>query len=133
MTPGSADLNLEADLVILGGGGAGLCAALAAGENGCKNIVVLEKRASTTGNSAMGGGPFAVESLVQKRQGIDAPRDKYFKAALSFANWKINPRIVRAFVDKSGDTIRWLEELGVKFQPLPPPPVAAPDVLNAML
>ena len=46
-------------------------------------------------------------------------RDKYFKAAMSFANWKINPRIVRAFVDKSGDTIRWLEELGVKFQPLP--------------
>src|SRR6266545_4042867 len=119
MTPGSADLNLEAEL--------------AAGENSCKNIVVLEKRASPTGNSAMGGGSFAVESPVQKRQGIDAPRDKYFKAALSFANWKINPRIVRAFVDKSGDTIRWLEELGVKFQPLPPPPVAAPDVLNAML
>ena len=34
----------EADLVVLGGGGAGLCAALAATENGCGNIVVLEKR-----------------------------------------------------------------------------------------
>jgi fumarate reductase flavoprotein subunit len=126
MTPPRADINLEADLAILGGGGAGLCAALAAGEHGCKNIVILEKRASTTGNSAMGGGPFAVESPVQKRQGIDAPRDKYFKAALSFANWKINPRIVRAFVDTSGDTIGWLEKLGVKFQPLPSPlPISA--------
>jgi len=140
MTPGSADLNLEADLVILGGGGAGLCAALAAGDDSCKNIVVLEKRASPTGNSAMGGGSFAVESPVQKRQGIDAPRDKYFKAALSFANWKINPRIVRVFVDTSGDTIRWLEEMGVKFQPLPSPlpikagvPAAAPQATRRSL
>jgi fumarate reductase flavoprotein subunit len=100
----------QADLVVLGGGGAGLCAALAATENGCGNIVVLEKRSSATGNSAMGGGSFAAESPVQRRQGIDAPRHKYFKTAMSFANWKINPRIVRAFVDKSGDTIRWLEE-----------------------
>jgi fumarate reductase flavoprotein subunit len=120
----------EVDLVILGGGGAGLCAALSAAENGCRNIAVLEKRVSATGNSGMGGGPFAAESPVQRRQGIDAPRDKYFKAAMSFANWKINPRIVRAFVDKSGDTIRWLEELGVKFQPLPSPSLAAPDVQN---
>src|SRR6266496_4141240 len=133
MNAGAGDADSEADLIILGGGGAGLCAALAAAENGCGNIVVLEKRSSATGNSAMGGGPFAAEIPVQKRQGIDAPRDKYFKTAMSFANWKINPRIIRAFVDKSGDTIRWLEELGVKFQPLPPPPVAAPDVLNAML
>jgi len=118
----------EADLVILGGGGAGLCAALGAAENGCRNIVVLEKRGSATGNSAMGGGSFAAESPVQRRQGIDAPRDKYFKTAVSFANWKINPRLVRAFVDKSGDTIGWLEELGVKFQPLPSPSAAAPDV-----
>jgi len=129
MSARAGDADSEVDLVILGGGGAGLCAALAAAENGCRNIVVLKKRNSATGNSAMGGGPFAAESPVQRRQGIDAPRDKYFKTAMSFANWKINPRIVRAFVDKSGDTIRWLEELGVKFQPLPSPSAAA-DVPN---
>jgi fumarate reductase flavoprotein subunit len=130
MSARTGDANLEADLVILGGGGAGLCAALAAAENDCENIVLLEKRGSATGNSAMGGGPFAAESPVQRRQGIDAPGDKYFKTAMSFANWKINPRIIRAFVDKSGDTIRWLEELGVKFQPLPAPSAAAAAVSN---
>jgi len=131
MNAGAGDADSEADLIILGGGGAGLCAALSAAENGCGNTLVLEKRGSATGNSAMGGGPFAAESPVQKRQGIDAPRDKYFKAAVSFANWKINPRVVRAFVDKSGDTIGWLEELGVKFQPLPSLPAAAAEVPSA--
>src|SRR6266496_3026492 len=131
MNAGAGDADSEADLIILGGGGAGLCAALSAAENGCGNTLVLEKRGSATGNSAMGGGPFAAESPVQKRQSIDAPRDKYFKAAVSFANWKINPRVVRAFVDKSGDTIGWLEELGVKFQPLPSMPAAAAEVPSA--
>ncbi len=68
MNARAGDVDSEADLVVLGAG-AGLCAALAATENGCRNIVVLEKRSSATGNSAMGGGPFAAESPVQRRQG----------------------------------------------------------------
>jgi hypothetical protein len=42
-----------------------------------------------------------LKAQCKEGKGIDAPRDKYFKSAMSFANWKINPRIVRAFVDKS--------------------------------
>jgi succinate dehydrogenase/fumarate reductase flavoprotein subunit len=35
--------KLRTELVVIGGGGAGLAAALAAAENGCRNIVVIEK------------------------------------------------------------------------------------------
>jgi succinate dehydrogenase/fumarate reductase flavoprotein subunit len=35
--------KLKTELVVIGGGGAGLAAALAAAENGCRNIVVFEK------------------------------------------------------------------------------------------
>ena len=38
---------------------------------------------------------------------------------MNWAHWSINPRIVRAFIDKSGDTIRWLEEKGVEFECMP--------------
>ena len=102
--------NLKAELVVLGGGGAGLAAALAAAENGCKSIFVLEKAGSATGSTGMAHDIFGAESPVQKRLGIEASRDELFKTAMEWAHWtNINPRIVRAFIDKSGDTIGWLE------------------------
>jgi fumarate reductase flavoprotein subunit len=38
---------------------------------------------------------------------------------MGYAHWKTDPRIVRAFIDKSGDTIRWLEEKGIEFEYMP--------------
>jgi fumarate reductase flavoprotein subunit len=109
--------NLKTELVVIGGGGAGLAAAIAAAENGCKSIIVLEKAGSAAGSTAMAHDVFGAESPVQKRQGIDAPRDELFKTAMEWAHWtKINPRIVRAFIDKSGDTIGWLEKKGLSFE-----------------
>ncbi len=108
--------NPKAELVIIGGGGAGMAAALAAAEKGCKNIIVLEKAGSPGGSTAMAHDIFAAESPVQKRMGVDARRDDLFKTAMEWAHWtRINPRLVRAFIDKSGDTIHWLEEKGLEF------------------
>jgi fumarate reductase flavoprotein subunit len=109
--------NLNAELVVIGGGGAGLSAALAAAENGCTSIIVLEKAGSAAGSTAMAHDVFGAESPVQKRQGIEAPKDELFKTAMEWAHWtKINPRIVRAFIDRSGDTIGWLEKMGLSFE-----------------
>ena len=108
--------NLKADLVIIGGGGGGLAAAVAAAEMGAGKIIVLEKRGAVGGNTALSVGPFAADSPAQKRAAIEFQRDDLFKIAMNWAHWKINPRIVRAFMDKSGDTIRWLEEKGLRFR-----------------
>lgn len=109
--------NRKAELVVIGGGGAGLAAALSAAENGCRSILVLEKAGSAAGSTAMAHDIFGAESPVQKRLGIDAPKDELFKTAMEWAHWtKINPRIVRAFIDKSGDTIGWLENMGLQFE-----------------
>lgn len=108
--------NLKADVTVIGGGGAGLAAALSTNENGCKDIIVLEK-AGIGGNSAMAHDIFGAESPIQRRMGVDARRDDFFRIAMNWAHWsKINPRIVRAFIDKSGDTIQWLLEKGVRFE-----------------
>ena len=107
--------DLEAQLVVVGGGGAGMAAAVAAAEKGVKPIILLEKRAATGGNTAMSWGLFATGSPAQKRAAIEDQRDELFKTAMTWAHWKSNPRIVRAFIDKSGDTIRWLEEKGLHF------------------
>jgi fumarate reductase flavoprotein subunit len=108
--------KLEAEIVIIGGGGAGLAAALSAQENGCNNIIVLEKMGATGGTSAMAHDLFGTESPVQKQFGSDARRDDFFKVAMRWSHWsKVNPRIVRAFMDKSGDTIGWLMRKGITF------------------
>jgi fumarate reductase flavoprotein subunit len=107
---------MEAEIVIIGGGGAGMAAALTAAEKGCTNITVLEKAGSPGGNSAMAHDLFGAESPVQIRMGTDARRDNFFKTAMRWSHWsKVNPRLVRAFIDKSGDTIRWLEEKGINI------------------
>ena len=103
------------DVIVIGGGGTGLAAALAAAEKGA-GVVLLEKRGAAGGNTALARGVFAAESPVQARMRIDAQRDTLFKTAMSYSHWKIDPKIVRAFIDKSGDTIRWLEEKGLAFE-----------------
>ena len=109
-------MKLEAEVVVIGAGGTGLAAALSASESGCSKIIVLEKAGSPGGTSAMAHDLFGVGSPVQKRMGIDARADDFFKVAMKWSHWsKVNPRLVRAFIDKSGDTIRWLEEKGIQF------------------
>ncbi len=126
--------NLEADVVVAGGGGAGLAAAVAAAEKGCKRIMVLEKTAIPAGSTSMAHDICAAESPVQKRAGIDAPKDLLFKTAMEWTHWsKVNPRLVRAFIDKSGDTIRWLEEKGLRFELLQFYPNQVPLVRHSVI
>jgi len=108
---------LSAEIVVIGGGG-GLAAAVAAAEKGA-HVTVLEKRKTAGGNTAMARGLLAAESPVQKRMKIDAPREQLFKTAMAYSHWKINPELIRAVIDKSGDSIRWLEEKGVRFEDVP--------------
>lgn len=107
--------HIEIDIVIVGAGGAGLTAAVAAAEKGA-NVIVIEKRRKPGGISAMAGGLFAAESPVQKRLRCDVSKDEIFRLYMEFSHWKTNPRVVRAFIEKSGDTIEWLENKGVVFE-----------------
>jgi len=109
--------TLETEIVVIGGGG-GLAAAVAAAEKGA-NVTVLEKRRAAGGNTAMARGLLAAESPVQKRMKIDAQREQLFKTAMAYSHWKINPEIIRAVINKSGDTIQWLEKKGVRFEDVP--------------
>jgi fumarate reductase flavoprotein subunit len=134
----SDNKTLQADVVVIGGGGAGLAAAVTAAERETSSVIVLEKR-GLGGNSALAIGMFAAESPVQRRAMIDCRRDDCFKTAMSWAHWRINPRIVRAFIDKSGNTIQWLEEKGLEFDCFPfypnqfPPTWHVPKGLGARL
>jgi fumarate reductase flavoprotein subunit len=110
--------SLSTQIVIIGGGGAGLTAAVAAAEKGAK-VIVVEKERNLGGNSSLAEGLMAAESPAQQRLNIDAKKEEIFKIAMDYAHYKLDGRLVRAFVDKSGDTIRWLENKGIIFDWIP--------------
>ena len=113
-------INIEttADIIVIGAGGCGLAAAVTAAEKGA-NVAILEKMPSPGGNSILAFGIFGSESPTQRRLEVDVPKDAVFKYAMDWAHWKINPLIERAFIEKSGDTISWLEDKGMYFDKVP--------------
>jgi fumarate reductase flavoprotein subunit len=110
---------INTEIAVAGGGGSGLSAAVAAAEMGAK-VVVLESRRSPGGNTAKAGGIFAAESHVQRRLRLDVRKDACFREAMNYSHDRVNPRIIRTYLNKSGDTIRWLEDMGLKVYSLSP-------------
>jgi fumarate reductase flavoprotein subunit len=72
------------------------------------------------GNALLAEGFFAADSPAQKRMFIDAKKDDLYKKALDYAHYKVNPKIIRAFINKSGDTVQWIEKKGIRFNHIAP-------------
>ncbi len=121
MGPGGVDKDekLNTDVVVVGAGLCGMAAAAAAAERGAR-VILVEKKGAPGGNSVFVVGIFGAGSPAQRRLSIDTPKDELFRLAMDYAHWKINPRVFRSFIDKSGDTIKWLEDKGVRFDNIPP-------------
>ena len=115
----AAERTLTADVAVVGAGAAGTAAALAAAQRGAK-VIVLEKQAGPGGTGNFAEGLFAAESSLQQRQGIVVTRDQAFRMIMDYSHWLANPLLVRAFVDKSPDTIEWLKAQGVTFEYIGP-------------
>ncbi|MBR3309156.1 MAG: FAD-dependent oxidoreductase [Lachnospiraceae bacterium] len=106
--------KITADVAVVGLGPAGLAACVAAGENDLK-VVGFEKAAMCGGAANMGGGPFGVESRVQKAMMSELTKEKVFEEFMDYVHWNCDARLVRDYFWQSGDTIDWLEEMGVEF------------------
>ncbi len=102
------------DIAVIGSGVTGLAAALTAAEGGAR-VILFEKQRSVGGTSNFFEGTFAVESVLQRKDYITYSRDDAFRAIMEYSHWRANPRLVRAFVNESAETISWLLHHGVEF------------------
>lgn len=107
--------NLKTDVVVIGTGGSGSAAALASAQGGARVIMFEEKR-FYGGISNMGMEVFAAESKLQHLNNIPFTRDDAFRVFMERTQWRADARLVRAFIDKTADTIDWLQQLGVIFE-----------------
>lgn len=101
--------KITADVVIVGGGGAGLPAAITARKNGAERVIVLEKAEELGGNARMAHALFAVDSRAQLEQGIHYSADEMFSDRMDESEWTIDPKLTRELIDRSKEVIQWLE------------------------
>ncbi|MDO8723676.1 MAG: FAD-dependent oxidoreductase, partial [Syntrophales bacterium] len=113
-----ASWDYEADVIVVGGGGAGMAAAVSAGEKGAQ-VIVLEKNPGCGGDTATAMTMISrtKNSKLHKRLGIEPiPLSQVFPmASASFSN-KNNGEVERLLLEKDPETADWLEELGVIYE-----------------
>lgn len=95
---------------MIGGGGCGLCAALAAYETGA-SVAILERDDSAMGTTAMSTGLIpAAGSKLQLRGGVTDSIEIFAEDILTKAKHKADRDVVYALAAESAQTIDWLTE-----------------------
>ena len=107
-------MKVSIDVAVVAAGPADLAAAIAASEGGA-SVAVFEKMPIVGGTANMGMGPFGVESRIQKELMEELTKEKAFRIMMDYTHWGVDARLVRDYFWKSGNTIDWLEDMGVRF------------------
>ncbi len=124
------------DVIVVGGGGSGLAAAIEARATG-RAVLLLEKNPELGGSTAWSiGSVTASQTPHQARKGIaDNPADHWrdmagFNGELDARD---NAALRRVFADEMPETFRWLLKHGVRFYgPMPEPPHTKPRMHNVL-
>ena len=122
--------DLEADVVVVGSGAAGLPAAVKAADAGA-SVVVVETNYDIGGHAIISGGnvPLGGGTSAQKKYGIHDAPDIVFSDLTDWTivqpngwpDYRYNDRaVMRAFADHCAPTFEFLLENGVQFKDIPP-------------
>jgi succinate dehydrogenase/fumarate reductase flavoprotein subunit len=122
--------DLEADVVVIGSGAAGLPAAVKAADGG-SSVIVVEANYDIGGHAIISGGnvPLGGGTSAQKKYGIHDSPDIVFSDLTDWTivqpngwpDYRYNDRaVMRAFADHCAPTFEFLLENGVKFKDIPP-------------
>jgi succinate dehydrogenase/fumarate reductase flavoprotein subunit len=127
---------LQADVVVVGGGGSGLACAITAAKSGARTLL-FEKNQKLGGTTALSIGSItAAGTRFQKRNGIHDTPDEHFADMTLFCGphaGKDNLELRRILVDNVPDTLEWLISLGMRFfGPMPEPPHRKPRMHNIL-
>lgn len=108
--------SLEADVVVVGLGGAGCAAALAAIEAGA-SVIVLEGESSAGGTTALCGGLIYCGGGTQTQidAGVEDTVDDMRAYLLAALGPSADPKLVETYCQNSLDNYQWLVDNGVTF------------------
>jgi succinate dehydrogenase/fumarate reductase flavoprotein subunit len=106
----------EVDVVVVGFGIAGGCAAVSAAAAGAR-VLVLERAAAAGGTTALAGGHFYLGggTAVQQATGHPDSPEEMYKYLVAVSRQPDHEKI-RAYCDGSVEHFDWLEDLGFQFE-----------------
>lgn len=104
------------EVIVVGAGLAGYCAALSAAECGAK-VMLLEKQPRDGGSSVLSGGFFALAGTpLQEKYGVIDSPDLLFNDLRQVGAFENDETLVRAYADGQRDLYGWLIALGTQFR-----------------
>lgn len=107
-----ADPSQHYDVIVVGGGTAGIPCALFAALGGAR-VLLIEKSPALGGTLFWSTGQIAGAGTVfQQRLGITDSPDAHFDDCMRINENTADPALTRLTVDHAGDTINWLAEHG---------------------
>jgi len=110
-------MTFDFDVIVVGGGGAGLSAACHARMAGA-SVMVVEADTKLGGATALAGGVvYAAGTRVQRDAGIVDSPEAMYQYMMSLNQWSIRPALAKVMADGGASIIDWLIELGNEFPP----------------
>ena len=106
----------ETDVIVIGGGLAGHCAALEAAATGA-DVLLMEKQSQIGGSSVLSGGFFAFAGTnMQKAAGIEDSNERLLADLRIAGGGENDERLLNVYVEHQLATYEWLKSIGVKFR-----------------
>ncbi|MEM3400393.1 MAG: FAD-dependent oxidoreductase, partial [Nitrososphaerota archaeon] len=113
-----AKWDMEADVIIVGGGGAGLAAAITAHDEGAKVLIIEKMPQLGLCNTAVSGGiinAWSSKLKLQEKQGIKDSLELQYNDLLKSGDYMGDPELIRTLVENAPSVIDFLVDIGVPF------------------
>jgi len=105
------------DVIVIGGGNAGLPAAIFAAERGAK-VLIVEAAGAVGGTLFMSSGQMsAAGTKLQKQKGIQDSPQQHYDDIMRISKNTANPALVKLAVFNAGETFDWLMDHGFDVHP----------------
>ncbi len=109
------DEELSADVVIVGGGGAGLAAAVSANLEGA-SVILIEKTGFLGGNSIVSGGIYnAPNPELQVPLGIEDSVEFFIQQTYEGGDMRADLDLITIMCTNALDSLKWLMDLGLEI------------------